>query len=834
MNRDVAVKVSTSQFTERFDREARAVAALNHPNICKLYDIGPNYLVMEYIEGEAPRGPLPLEEALRIARQIADALETAHEKGITHRDLKPANIKLKPDGTVKVLDFGLAKVAQAASGTGEDSPTLSMAATQAGVTLGTAAYMSPEQARGKPVDKRADIWAFGVVLYELITGKRLFRGEDVSHTMAAVIMQEPQLDAVPVQIRPMLKACLEKDPKKRLRDVGDVWLLMDEGRLQPVQPQAKNKSRWLWPTAAALGFLSAAAIAGYFLTRSTPPILTAHFLVDPPAELQFTNINGATALSPDGRYLVFGAGFRNTPSLWLRPLDSLAARPLPGTEGGNFPFWSPDGKSIAFYADGKLKRVDIAGGSPLVLCDAQLAGTARAAVGGDWNNDGVILFGGREGLYRVSASGGVRSLVTKADTSAQETGHGYPQFLPDGQHFLYFAQSAIANTQGIYVSSLNRPQDRVQLIRTNAKALFAPPVLGHPGYLLFTRELTLLAQRFNSAKLRLEGDPAPLAEGVSINGDNRAAFWISAAGLLTYRTGDTVTKSKLSWIGRDGKRSGDVAPEDTYGSMRLSPDEKRVALGRLDSSGLDDSWLLDLARGVFTRFTFDPKRDTAPIWSPDGRQIVFASDRSGACQLYRRDSGGAGQDEQLTDTPDEKRPLDWSRDGRFLLYQDRDPNTSYDVWAVPDPAGPGEHKPMPVLQTSFAESEAYFSPDGKWIAYTSNESKRNEVYVTAFPPSGGKWQISTQGGSHPRWRADGKELFYTSLDSKMMAEEIRIAGATVETTKPVELFSFVADINILSPYDVTADGRRFLVLEQATGTRPAPLTLIVNWQAGLK
>ncbi len=792
---------------------------------------------MEYIEGEAPHGPLALEEALRIAHQIADALEAAHEKGITHRDLKPANIKLKPDGTVKVLDFGLAKVAQAASGTGEDSPTLSMAATQAGVILGTAAYMSPEQARGKPVDKRADIWAFGVVLYELLTGKRLFKGEDVSHTMAAVIMQEPQLDAIPIQIRPMLKACLEKDPRKRLRDIGDVWRWMDEGGLQPVQPQAKSKSRWLWPTAAALGFLSAAAIAGYFLTRPAPPMLAAHFLVDPPPELQFTNINGATALSPDGRYLLFSArsADQGTPSLWLRPLDSLAARPLPGTEGGNFPFWSPDGRSIAFVADGKLKRVDIAGGTPFVLCDAQSPGAGvRASVGGDWSHDGVILLASTEGLYRVSASGGVRSLVTKVDKSVQEMGHGYPQFLPDGQHFLYFAQSQNPNTQGIYVSSLDHPQDRVQLLQTKAKALYAPPVLGHPGYLLFTREQTLLAQRFNAAKLRLEGDPAPLAEGVSINAGSRAAFWISNAGVLTYRTGDLFTKSKFSWIGRDGKRSGDVAPEDSYGSMRLSPDEKRVALGRLDSAGLDDSWVLDLARGVFTRFTFDPKRDTAPIWSPDGHQIVFASDRSGTWQLYRKDSGGAGQDEQLTNTPDEKRPLDWSRDGRYLLYQVRDSNTTFDIWALPDPAGPGEHKPMPVLQTSFGESDAYFSPDGKWIVYTSDESKRNEVYVTAFPPSGGRWQISTQGGSHPRWRADGKELFYVSSGNKMMAEEIRIAGATVETGKPTELFPFVADANILSPYDVTADGRRFIVLEQVAGTRSSPLTLIVNWQAGLK
>ncbi len=352
---------------------------------------------------------------------------------------------------------------------------------------------------------------------------------------------------------------------------------------------------------------------------------------------------------------------------------------------------------------------------------------------------------------------------------------------------------------------------------------------------MFLREQTLLAQRFDAAKLRLEGDPAPLAEDVAMPaGRVAAAFWTSAAGVLLYRTGESVPKSTLSWIGRDGKRLGDVAPEDAYGSMRLSPDEKRVALGKLDPAGIDDSWVLDLARGVFTRFTFDPKRDTAPVWSPDGRQIVFASDRSGAWQLYQKDSGGAGQDEQLTTTPNAKRPLDWSRDGRYLLYFDQDPKTGTDLWALPDPGAAGEHKPMPVLQTPFNESDAYFSPDGKWIAYTSNESKRNEVYVMAFPPSGGKWQISTQGGRHPRWRADGKEIFYVSVDNKMMAEGIRTAATTVETGKPVELFPFVANSNILSPYDVTADGRRFLAEEQSTGTRVSPLTVIANWQAGLK
>jgi eukaryotic-like serine/threonine-protein kinase len=839
--RDVAIKISADRFSERFDREVRAVAALNHPNICTLYDVGPNYLVMEYIEGEAPKGPLPLEEALRIARQISDALEAAHEKGIVHRDLKPGNIKIKPDGTVKVLDFGLAKVGPASTSAGPEtgatqSPTISMAATQAGVILGTAAYMSPEQARGKTVDKRADIWAFGVVFHELLTGRKLFQGDDITDTLASVIKVEPKWGDIPPQAARLLKSCLEKDPKNRLRDIGDVWKLLEDPLAvpdSPAHPGGRTRG-WLWPTLAALGLLSAAAVAGYFLTRPAAPVLATRFLVDPPPETEFTEPFAGTAISPDGRYLVFSAGSQGQgpPPLWLRPLDSLAARPLPGTEGGNFPFWSPNSKSIAFFADGKLKRVDIAGGAPLVLCDTDIPGSN---LGGDWSRDGVILFGGRGALYRVSASGGVPSILVKADASFQ-AGYAFPQFLPDGRHFLVL----LKNTSGqvAYASSLDRPQDRVQLLQADAKVLYEPPAPGRPGYLLFLREQTLLAQPFDAAKLRLEGDPAPLAEDVATRGrgNSRAAFWTSAAGLLLYRTGggSAFTKAKLHWIGRDGKRLADIAPEDTYGSMRLSPDEKRVAMGKLDSAGIDDSWVLDLARGVFTRFTFDPKRDTAPVWSPDGRQIVFASDRSGAWELYRKDSNGAGQDQQLTSTPNGKRPLDWSRDGRYLLYFDQDPKTGIDIWALPDPGAAGEHKPVAVLQTPFNETDAYFSPDGKWIAYTSDESKRNEVYVMAFPPSGGKWQISAQGGSHPRWRADGKEIFYISADNKMMAEGIRTAATTVETGKPVELFPFVAGRNILSPYDVTADGQRFLVEEQASSAPSSPLIVVANWQAGLK
>jgi Tol biopolymer transport system component len=831
LNRDVAIKVSAAQFSERFEREAKAIAALNHPNICQIYDVGPNYLVMEYIEGEAPKGPMPLDEALRIAAQIRDALEAAHQKNIVHRDLKPANIKIRPDGTVKVLDFGLAKIAGAPASAGENSPTLTIGMTEAGMILGTAAYMSPEQARGKNVDKRADIWAFGVVLYEMLTGRRLFEGDDVTDTLAAVLRHEPDWAQAPPKVRRLLKRCLERDPAKRLRDIGDAWELLEEAPAQ--EEAAPPRRKWLWPSVAAVMALVAAGVAGYFLTRPARAPLATQFTLLAPPETAFTNSFAAAAISPDGRFVVFGAASGGAaPMLWLRPLDSFVARPLPGTDGANFPFWSPDSKSVAVFAGGKLKRVEIAGGAPLVLCDAP---GGYGSVGGAWSREGVILFGATDGLQRVPASGGVPALLTKVNSSAQETGHGYPQFLPDGKRFLYFVESVNPNTQGMYASSLDRPQERAQVVRTTAKALYAPPLDGHPGYLLWLREQTLLAQRFDAAKLRLEEDPTPIAEDLSLNGP-RAAFWTSDAGLLAYRTG-VAAKSKLVWIARDGKRLGDAAPEDAYSSLRLSPDGKRLAVGRRPGSTAtnDDVWLLEFARNTWTRFTFDPMTDRDPVWSPDGRQIAFSSDRSGSYQLYRKDSGGAGQEEQLTSGLGNKQLTDWSGDGRFLLYYEIGGKTASDLWALPLE---GERKPMLVLQTPFFEFLGRFSPDGRWIAYASSESGRFEVYVQAFPgaPTApkGKWQVSSQGGVVPAWRGDGNELFFLSSDNKMMAAGIRATAAGVEIDTSRELFAASATRFVNSSYDVTADGQRFLVEENAGAANAAPLTVVVHWQAGLK
>jgi serine/threonine protein kinase len=861
LNRPVAVKFLSNELADaaarrRFQREAQLASALNHPHILTVYDAGEfegrQYLVTEFVDGGtlkswAKQEPRTWRQIVELLVGVADGLATAHAAAIVHRDIKPDNILVAKNGYAKLADFGLAKLDEGAEG--EVGRTLTEGRTRLGVLLGTIAYMSPEQAAGKPLDARSDIFSFGIVLYEILAGKRPFTGASDLELLKTIIhgSPEPLGGEAPLALRNVVEKALEKDAADRYQTmremVVDLRRSLRPGKEEPESaPQPQRKPRWLpWAVATAVMTIAAAGIAGYFLTRPAAPALTSQFAVEPPPDTIFTGAFAAT-ISPDGRFLVYGAAAGSAmPTLWLRPLDSLAARSLPGTEGGNFPFWSPDSKSIAFFASGKLKRVDITGGAPLVLCNAPPAD--GASVGGAWSRDGVILFGAPDGLHRVPASGGVPMLLTKAD--AQESGHGYPQFLPDGKRFLYFVESRGSNTQGIYAGSLDRPQDRVQILRTSAKALYAPPVAGHSGYLLWLRDQTLLAQRFEAGNLRLEGDPAPLAEDVATNGQQRSAFWTSDAGLLVYRTGagGNPGKSKLVWIGRDGKRLGDAGPEDSYSFLRLSLDGKRVALGRRDPAGSDDIWLLEFGRSVFTRFTFDPKRGVVPVWSPDGRQIAFRSNRSGVSQLYRKDSAGAGQEEQLTNGPNNKFPSDWSRDGRYLLYWEDTPKTADDIMALPLE---GERKPIVVLQTPFHEIAGVFSPDGKWIAYQSDESGPDQIYVRAFSPAaaaaGGKWQVSNQGGNRPKWRGDGKELFYLAQSGRfaqstmMMAAGIRTTATSVETDKPRELFPISVGLTI-SPYDVTPDGQRFLVEElSTTATRPGavPLTVVTNWQAGLK
>jgi serine/threonine protein kinase len=844
LHREVAVKVSAERFGERFEREARTVASLNHPNICALYDVGPNYLVMELIDGDPPQGPLPLETALDYARQIAAALEAAHDKGIVHRDLKPANIKITPAGQVKVLDFGLAKIMPvAASGPqSETSPTISMAATQAGMILGTAAYMAPEQARGKEVDKRADIWAFGVVLFEMLTGKRLFDGEDLTDTLASVVRDKPDLSSAPVQVRALLERCLEKDPKKRLRDISGVDLLLGSlGQAAEASPKGTGPSQRIGWAVAALALVGLAAVSILHFREAPPALQAVQFSVEAPPNEIFADVFGAVAPSPDGRYVVFSArqAGSGVPSLWLRSLDSIVPRQLAGTESGNFPTWSPDSRSLVFWAQGKLKRIEIAGGAPLTLGDAANSSVSAA---GAWNRAGVILFGSSAGLMRTMASGGGASPLTRADRAKQEIGHGFPQFLADGNRFLYFVDSVDANVRGVYASSLDKPGQRQQILRTGSKAVYVPPLGPYPGFLVWMQDQTLLAQHFDADSLRLEGDPASVAEAVGLNPSVpvRAAFWASESGLLTYFSNASLDKRPIVWMSRDGKLLGEAAPEATYGSIALAPGGQRLAVG-LTPTGPGQSnadiWVRELERSVMTRLTFDPARDLYPLWSPDGKRIAFASRREGGVdQIFIKDASGAGQEERVTDGPNSKLPVDWSKDGKYILYREDVPATGRDLIAL---AIEGDRKPFPVVNSKFGESTAAISPDGRWLAYASDDSQRYEIYVQAFPGGDaspkGRWQISSAGGYQVKWRGDGKELYFEGLDGKMMAAAIAASPQGIRAETPRALFSADFLTGSLQEFDVTPDGQRFLlVISRQSRGQNDRLTVVANWQAALR
>ena len=846
LDRDVAIKVLPAGVADnqerlaRFEREAKVLAALNHPNIAQIYGLEQGALVMELVEGENLAGPLPLDTALDYARQIADALEAAHEKGIVHRDLKPANIKVTPEGRVKVLDFGLAAVMQnsAPSDSGlTQSPTLTLGATQMGVLLGTAAYMAPEQARGKTVDKRADIWAFGVVLYEIATGKQLFQGEDISHTLAAVIMNEPDLEAAPPKIRRVLQRCLQKDPKHRLRDISGVALLLEEtaepASGTPVVVGAPAGRRWFWPSVAAIFALGMAALALLHFREPAPSNELQRFEIPAPEK---TILGGAPpVISPDGRRLAFLVTEGGVSRLWVRSLDRLEARPLNGTEdtNANTFAWSPDSRFLAFVQANEIKKVDVSGGPPQTVCETP--GTFR---GLGWGG-GVIVFGiATGGLLAVSDAGGAPFPLTKVNTERGETFHTTAFFLPDGRHFVYLRQGR-PEVRGIYVGSLDAKADQqsaTRLLTADGRAVYAPAADSRVGYLLFLRESLLMAQRIDTARLTLAGDAIPIAENV---GNNFQNSWFSASttGILTYRTGaGDGGSSQLTWFDRSGKNLGVAGDPGAYQEVSISPDGTRAVTMRVDASN-PDIWLHEFASSRTTRFTFDRATERSPVWSPDGNRIVFLSGRDDGGSLYQKPSNGAGKEEILFQSKDPKNPFDWSRDGRFLIYAQ--PGVGTDLWILPLE---GERKPFPYVQSTFTAAEGRFSPDTRYVAYSSTASGRSEIYVQTFPQaSGGQWMVSKGGGTHPRWRRDGSELFYISADSQMMAVDVRLSP-TFRAGIPRALFA----APILggggglgyTRYDVTADGKRFLintpVAETGAGTKAAPITVVLNWQAGLK
>jgi eukaryotic-like serine/threonine-protein kinase len=818
LNRDVAIKVSAERFSERFEREARVIASLNHPNICTLYDVGPNYLVMEFIEGESPKGPLPLETVLSYARQMADAFDCAHEKAITHRDLKPANLKITPDGVLKVLDFGLAKVGQTRTeAPSQDSPTLTMGMTEVGMILGTAAYMAPEQAKGKVVDKRADIWAYGVVLYELSTGKRLFKGEDVGDILASVLKEHPDFDLVPEMLRPLLKSCLEKDPKRRLRDIADAMTLVGQA-LSPAAPrQAESLS---YRIVAAVATVVALALAAWtFYPRPAPPRPEAVRFTLPPAKGTTLTVNrregSDQALSPDGRYVAFLAESGGTRSLWVRALGSQAAQQLDKTEAAIDPFWSPDSKNIAFYAGGKLKRIAVAGGSPISICDATSVegGTWLQQASADGQTDGVILFAPSQAspILRVPASGGVPSPVTKL--AQGEAGHLFPQFLPDGKRFLFFANGGVR--PGIYVQALGSGE-RSFLLATRGRASFAPP-----DYVLFMSDNNLLAQHVDWDALNPLGEPVLVTDEVRTAGP-RNSFSVSSTGALVYRAGSGA-QVQYRWFTRDGKPEGMGLTLGDYEAIDLSPDNKRAVVER---SG--DLWLIEFPGGVLSRLTSDKATEEDAVWSPDSRRIAFrrAGDKPGIYQMLI----GSGKDTLVH--PGSNSLEAWTRDGLLLT------NGRHTVALLPAPkedaAGPLTEKPRTLLEVQYNVDQLRVSPDGKWVAYMSTESGNQEMWVAAFPGFTDRRKVSVGGARAPLWRADGKELIFDSQPDNFTAVDVK-TGVTFEAGSPKILFKMPAGSgsNARLYYAITNDAKRFLVRTTGGdgGGEVEPLQVILNWPA---
>ncbi len=847
LDRTVAIKVLAAHFSsqpdlrQRFEREARAVSSLNHPHICILHDVGHqdgvDFLVMEYLEGETlavrlSRGPLPIEQAVPYAIQIADALALAHRQGVFHRDLKPGNIMLTKSGA-KLLDFGLAKIAApAGAGSLTTSPTQGAPLTTAGTILGTFQYMAPEQLEGHDADARSDVFSFGAVLYEMVTGRKAFEGRTQASVAGAILHTEPPSASslqpgLPPALDRLIRRCLLKDPEQRWQTARDLaselqWIV-EAGAPAPapaaIPVPTRLREKLFWPvTAIAVVALLAFALSQF--RRPPEPAEAIRFVISPPEKASFT---GFPSVSPDGRRVAaVVADASGKRAVWVRSLDALAAQPLPGSEESLFSFWSPDSRSLGFFSQGRLKTVAVSGGAPQVVC------AVPESVGATWNQDGVILFGRfADVVHSVPATGGVPVPVTSLDKSRQEVGHRLPYFLPDGRRFLYYAFSRQAENNAVYAGSLDSKEKKL-VVRAGSAAVYAAP-----GYLLYLRENTLVAHRFDAGKLQVVGEPAVLAEQVGqLRAISLGYFSASSTGVLTH-FGEGTANSQLAWLDRTGKRLGSVGPPGAFSDPWLSPDEKRVALGRIDrQSGNPDIWIMEFGRGTLSRFTFDPAMEHLPVWSPDGSRVAYDSHREGAGDIYQKMASGAGGEELLLKWPEGAGLSDWSRDGKFLAYQSLNSKTHYDIWILPLS---GDRKPVPFLQSEFNERSGQFSPDGRWMAYVSDESGRVEVYVQSFPPGGGKWQISTNGGAEPQWRRDGKELFYLAPDNKLMAVDIQ-SGKGFEAGVPKSLLEVrVGGVAALrNHYTVSADGRRFLINAAPEDAPSSPITVVLNWTAALK
>jgi len=827
LDRIVAIKKSLTPFDDRFEREARAIASLNHPGICSLFDVGPDYLVMEYVDGKPLSGPMPVGEVLVMAGQILDALDAAHRKGIVHRDLKPANV-LVTRGGVKLLDFGLAKPsADVAPG----MTTIAGPMTQAGTIVGTVNYMSPEQVEGKPVDARSDIFAFGLVLYELLTGRRAFDGASTSSVIAAILKDQPppirQLcPAIPTGVDRVVQTCLEKDPDKRWQSAREVrhaleWLTADDVRRDhPSRAAGASRRVRLWQTATFVAVLAAAGTAIW--VRRPAPSNTAEsirFQVLPPTDSVFSTYVG---LSPDGQHLAFTVtGADEIVRLWVRDLKSLDARALPGTEGAQSIIWSPDSRQIAFGFANQLKRISIAGGPPQLVCEAD------SPVGsGAWSPDDIIIFGSRGGaggVKRVSAAGGAPTPLTSLEGGTSS----FPSLLT-GHRFIYYRRGPI---EGIFVGSMDEAPERqatTPLLPSAYAAAYVSGAGSNDGYLFFVRDQTLMVQPFDEQTLKLGGDAVPIDRVATVNA--YSAFSVSATGRLAYRSGARSTSRQLTWFDREGRRLGTVGDPAGHEQLALSPDGKRAAYRDDIGSVAGNLWLADLPRGVSEKLTVDRSLGGFPVWSPDGTRIAYRV----VNDVAQKRTSGVGDAEVLLRSPTQTTPTSWSRDGRFLLLTSIGAaNTQLDIDLL---SMDGERRAVPFLQTQNSESQATFSPDGHWVAYTSNESGRNEVYIRSFTPpgspassAGARAKVSRDGGNSPVWRDDGGELIFRSASGGPMAADITLTSAAVAAGNPRQLFATPA-----VPWDMTRDGKRFLVSMPAPGELPTPITIDLNWKAVLK
>jgi eukaryotic-like serine/threonine-protein kinase len=849
LERTVAIKILPSQLSadpvrkQRFEREAKTISSLNHPHICVLHDVGSqdgvDYLVMECVEGETmakrlEKGPLPLDQVLKYGAQIADALDKAHRSGVVHRDLKPGNIMLTATGA-KLLDFGLAKPAAPLTSAAmltavtQDSPV-----TEQGTIVGTFQYMSPEQVEGKELDGRSDIFSLGAVLYEMLTGQRAFEGKSQLSVASAILEKEPNpISAAKPMTPPALdhaiKKCLAKPPDERWQSASDLaselkWITeTGAGTTRIALPRGARKSheRLAWLISCAL--LVALMAGAIWWRNSKPPEQTMHFSAPFPFPAR------DIAIAPNGHSIALVAYLESARKnvIWIYELGSEDAKSLADTEGATYPFWSPDGRSLAFFAEGKLKKLDVSGGSAQVLCDAP------SGRGGTWNKDGVIVFtpdatlGSGRGLNRVPASGGAPTQISDPDTSRGEQSHRWPEFLPDEKHFLYMAANfgGQKGVNAIFLGSLDSNEKRF-IMEAEANVAYAAP-----GYLLFPRGKDLFAQRFDLKRFTLTGEPVAILANVQYQPQvRRAVFAVADNGLLVAQTGSGIALSQPTWFDRKGTEIGVVGKPDRYQNIFIAPNGRSIAVDISDiaSTGQNsDIWTYDLQRESARRLTFPPSNQVVPIWNPDASRLAFSSNRRINFGLYVKNSDGSQEEKSILEDNTDKLPSDWSRDGKYILF-----TSGPELWFLTMP----DLKSNLFLKMPFVVRNGQFSPDGNWVAYASNETGKWEIYVTSFPDARGKWQISTGGGEQPRWRSDGKELFYLSADSKLMAAPVT-TGSNFDLGRPITLFQASPrqpiSLNDRFVYDVSRDGQRFLINTPVKQVETTPMSIILNWPAKL-